>query len=161
MCHFLKITLIKDIEQHFSLFLMLHFAFFTNLSEVILSFITFNSIFQQTHIYSKESMGLGRRDTQTIVNYCDSRGEINRAAQGCANMKLNDYKDWFLPSIHELYEMSKEKELFGFSTQSYWSSSQCKDEYDKAWTYYFYWNDDASSSMRDNSSTEARAIRAF
>ncbi|MDR2701981.1 MAG: hypothetical protein LBB72_06100, partial [Spirochaetaceae bacterium] len=47
-------------------------------------------------------VGFGRQNTRIIVDMLNRLGEINRAAQICAAMEINGYRDWFLPSLDEL-----------------------------------------------------------
>lgn len=71
------------------------------------------------------SVGFGKRNTQLIIERLGRQG--NYAALLCANLDINGYKDWFLPSKDELnliYTNLKQKGLGGFENTWYWSSSQ-------------------------------------
>jgi hypothetical protein len=77
------------------------------------------------------SVGTGKQNTRLIIDALQESGESGKAAQLCAALDVNGYKDWFLPSKDELdlmYKNLKAKELGEFSmdwiTNSYWSSSQ-------------------------------------
>ena len=66
--------------------------------------------------------GKGLENTTTIVNNTTA---ANCAAKLCANLDLNGYSDWFLPSIQELYQLSFELRRAGISIHySAWSSTQ-------------------------------------
>lgn len=70
-------------------------------------------------------VGSGRRNTQLIVEMLNQRGESQRAAQICADLEINGFKDWFLPSIEELVHLFVNRErVGGFMNTRYWSSSQ-------------------------------------
>jgi len=61
------------------------------------------------------TVGTGKRNTKLIVAALGKDGQA--AAQRCANMNVNDYNDWFLPSREELdlmYKNLKQKGLGSF-----------------------------------------------
>ena len=71
------------------------------------------------------ALGSGRRNTQNIVNQLNQRRESQRAAQLCANLEINGFKDWFLPSIDELNYLYQNRQFVeGLQNARYWSSSQ-------------------------------------
>ena len=71
------------------------------------------------------AVGSGRRNTQLIVEQLIQRGETQRAAQICANLDINGFSDWFLPSRDELNLLYQNRELVGnLHRARYWSSSQ-------------------------------------
>jgi len=103
------------------------------------------------------SIGVGRKDTQTIVNSAAFAALTDTAAQKCANKTLNGFTDWFLPSLGELYEMYKAKEQTGIPTTNwYWSSSQVSTT--GAWVQNFDGNQTTNGKFNN---TPVRAIRAF
>jgi len=106
------------------------------------------------------SIGVGRRDTQIIVNHLGTTGsnETNRAAPRCARKDTGGKTDWFLPSLGELNEMYKAKELTGIPTTGwFWSSSQ--GNANLAWEQNFgNGNQSNSNKLVD---ANVRAIRAF
>jgi len=107
------------------------------------------------------SVGSGKRNTQLIVDRLKQLGESNRAAQICAGMDVNGYKDWFLPSLDELdlmYKNLKQKGLGGFGGTWYWSSSQSSDNR-YAWDQYFS-NRNRYYDNKGNTGS-VRAVRAF
>jgi len=119
------------------------------------------------------SIGDGKQNTQRIVARLNQIGQTGRAAQLCANLDYNGYKDWFLPSMEELNEMYKSRTLLNMSVLIYWSSSESSSLPDyHAWirnfssssiTYYYYFLSYGSYSTRDailsgGASTEAAKI---
>jgi hypothetical protein len=73
------------------------------------------------------SMGIGKQNTEHLIEALNRTGERRRAAQLCREYTLNDYNDWFLPSYDELlylYNNLRRKGLGGFKNDLYWSSSQ-------------------------------------
>jgi TolB-like protein len=105
-------------------------------------------------------IGFGKRNTQIIVERLNALGETSRAAQICASLDINGYKDWFLPSKDELdlmYKNLKQKELGGFGNNWYWSSSQYGSSV--AWSQRF--SDGDQYNYFKSSTDSVRAIRAF
>jgi TolB-like protein len=104
--------------------------------------------------------GSGKRNTQLIIEALRQLGEGGRAAQLCAGLDFDGYKDWFLPSKDELnlmYRNLKQKGLGGFSAAFYWSSSQGGSN--DAWLQHF---GDGSQGTNDKYDTySVRAVRAF
>jgi len=123
------------------------------------------------------SVGSGKRNTQLIVERLKQLGESEAAAQLCAAMDVNGYKDWFLPSKGELNYMCwnlKLKGLGGFGSGWYWSSSQSNNL--SAWAqrffYYGYTEEQYNKFIEEYSFIEqysfiknltgsVRAVRAF
>jgi hypothetical protein len=105
------------------------------------------------------AMGTGATNTANIVAVCAQRPI---AASVCADLVLNGYSDWYLPSIGEvqmMYSRLHLQGLGGFGGGWYWSSSQA-NPYD-AWFMRFinglvsYYDKDYGSSL------QVRAVRAF
>ena len=109
------------------------------------------------------AIGTGAQNTIDIEAGCTTDGI---AADICANLSLNGYTDWFLPSKDELNEMYSNKATInataianggsGFGN-SYWSSTEYNSNY--AWKQGFY--DGAQSSSGKNYAGRVRAVRAF
>jgi len=109
------------------------------------------------------SVGSGKKNTQIIVEHMKQFGERNSAALICANMNINGYADWFLPSKDELdllYKNLKQKGLGDFDDSWYWSSSQ--------YNIYYAWFQRFSDGKQDYAGGgtkymkfDIRAIRAF
>jgi len=69
------------------------------------------------------AIGSGEENTNNILIECN---ETNTAAAICANLSLNGYDDWFLPSKDELNAIYTNVHLLGsgeFTPVEYWSSS--------------------------------------
>jgi hypothetical protein len=78
------------------------------------------------------AIGTGAQNTIDIVAGCNTP---NIAAIVCANLILNGYSDWYLPSKNELllmYSNLMVNSIGGFSGSFYWSSS----EYDATHAWY-------------------------
>tara|TARA_R110002074_G_scaffold145876_1_gene295075 strand:- start:549 stop:1616 length:1068 start_codon:yes stop_codon:yes gene_type:complete len=104
------------------------------------------------------AIGTGNQNTIDIEAGCITSGT---AADICANLTLNGYSDWFLPSKEELNKMwlnLHRQSLGGFDNWSYWSST----EYDNsdAWKQYFG-NDLQIQAVFKEHPFSVRAIRAF
>lgn len=116
--------------------------------------------YQQNVTNTGRDIGFGKLNTQLIVEILNSRGEKNCAAQLCANLDINDYKDWFLPSLEELYLMYRnlrQKDMGVFSEAVYYSSSQSSS--DTAWGIDFA--NGNYVTHRKHFQNVVRAIRAF
>lgn len=105
--------------------------------------------------------GNGHQNTLDIINGCSTAGI---AAKICADLRLNGYSDWYLPSkdeLSELYNNLASQGLGYFSVGSevwYWSSTQLDSNL--AWSQNFT-SGNQSSSVNKNSRHLVRAIRAF
>jgi len=110
------------------------------------------------------TIGTGAQNTIDIENGCATSGI---AADICANLSLNGYNDWFLPSKDELNEMYQNKATIdatatsnggsGFASAYYWSSTEYSDF--NAWIQTF---DDGLQGLNDKIGTfYVRAVRAF
>ena len=90
---------------------------------------------------SAKAIGKGMENTiQAHSRLTKGGAATNTYAAGIAWAYTNNGKDdWFLPSKDELYELFLERvSVGGFSTDSYWSSSeQVVDSLSRAWAYGF------------------------
>ena len=112
------------------------------------------------------AIGTGAQNTIDIEAGCT---EPSTAADICANLLLNGYDDWFLPSIDELNEMYQHKATIDATATAnggaafvsaysyYWSSSENNNGY--AWDQYYY--NGNQYSHRKISTFRVRAVRAF
>jgi hypothetical protein len=116
--------------------------------------------YQKTVSGTATEVGMGKRNTDLIVNFLKRNGEINRAAQICNELDMGGYDDWFLPSKDELdlmYKNLKAKGLGKFDDAWYWSSSEYTDTL--AWAQNFV--DGQQSSNFEFVRNRVRAVRAF
>jgi hypothetical protein len=108
------------------------------------------------------SIGSGKQNTQLIVAALNITGETGRAAQICANLNVNGFNDWFLPSQDELNQLYLRKsvvDMVGYDR--YWSSSQYNvgNGTVYAWGQYFY-NGEQYNNPKTNTYS-VRPIRSF
>jgi TolB-like protein len=106
---------------------------------------------------TQSTIGSGRRNTQLIVEkFAQVAGEWDRAAQYCAELDVNGFNDWFLPSIDELNQMYgnlKRKNLGNFKEEWYWSSTV-------QWTQGFT-DGELYNGAPPNQKRHVRPVRAF
>ena len=114
---------------------------------------------------TKTAVGTGAANTELIVPKDLSFDGVS-AARTCAELELNGFSDWFLPSRDELDLLFRNKDLPGigpfgwedYGTPWYWSSSEHSGG--RAWKILF------TSGLQDNSSRKTsagyvRPVRAF
>ena len=100
-------------------------------------------------------IGTGKDNTTKIVQ---AQGEGNYAAKLCDDLVFNGYSDWYLPSLNELSILYLNRDVIGYYTAKYWSSSE-SDNYN-AW--YQNFNDGSQGSGNSKSNAfRVRAVRAF
>ena len=122
-------------------------------------------------------MRTGARNTEDIVAGCATSGI---AARLCADLTLNGYSDWFLPSVDELYEMFLNQATINatatanggtaFSKQHsasspYWSSTEgppceippCND----GAVFVQFWDEIGKRGTSKEGDLFVRAVRAF
>jgi hypothetical protein len=107
-----------------------------------------------------QTIGGGKQNTLTVMDFLREQGESGKAAQQCFVMHTGGVVDWFMPSKDELglmYKNLKAKNLGGFSNSPYWSSSQIDLNY--AWTQNF--RDGSQNHDFKEVPCLVRAIRAF
>ncbi len=105
--------------------------------------------------------GLGKGKANTLAIIAQSP-EADTAAKACANLAVEDFEDYFLPSMSELnkmYQNLRMEDLGGFATDNYWSSSEFEDKSGIAWGQYFYYGVQASLNKGDTN--YVRCARAF
>ena len=93
---------------------------------------------------SNSNIGAGNQNTNFIISECTESGIV---AEICANLNLNNYDDWYLPSKDELnllYNNLHLNGLGGFTTGSagnisgwYWSSTEGEEDGNAAWVQSF------------------------
>lgn len=91
----------------------------------------FNSLWEAREL----NIGTGKANTQAIIsNNCDP---LNHAARVCAEHESEGFGDWHLPSLLEMTEIQKNRNLLPYYNidVSYWSSSTLPS---KAWAFFVY-----------------------
>jgi hypothetical protein len=104
-------------------------------------------------------IGNGRANTQAIIS---QSGHVASAAKICADLVLNGYDDWFLPSQNELiamYDELKKKGVGDFASYIYWTSSQYASQ--AVWAYVVDFIMNMSTSDYKDSENHVRAVRTF
>jgi len=101
------------------------------------------------------AIGTGAQNTSDIENGCTTDGT---AADICANLELNGYNDWYLPSKDELNKLYQNKSAIGGFGAQYWSSTEGINSY-AAWYQGFSTGSQFSTSKTSN--FRVRAIRSF
>jgi hypothetical protein len=100
------------------------------------------------------ALGTGAANTAVVSSTCGA----GTAARLCADLVLNGYSDWYLPSKDELNKLYiNRSSIGGFTTGTYWSSSESNAN--PAWAFYFI--SGAALSFNKGSSLYVRAVRAF
>ena len=101
------------------------------------------------------ALGTGSQNTKDIVAGCTTPGI---AAKSCADLTLDGYSDWYLPSIDELYKLYLNKnEIGGFPNNHYWSSSQ----FSNTLAISLYINNGIQSNSNKIITYPVRCIRSF
>ena len=100
------------------------------------------------------AIGTGMQNTIDIEAGCATSGT---AADICANLSINGYDDWYLPSRIELLKLYINKNAIGgFVDTWYWSSSEFDSN--QAWLQYFSGVQNVKYKYITN---RVRAVRAF
>jgi Protein of unknown function (DUF1566) len=101
-------------------------------------------------------LGTGSANTNTIVL---AQGAGSYAAQLCADLVLNGYSDWYLPSKEELNKLFLNIAVLGTINNSfYWSSSENSSNF--AWTQYLNTGNQFITGKNRNDGC-VRAVRDF
>ena len=107
-----------------------------------------------------KSLGSGLANTNAIVAACPT---VGIAARICADLDLNGYQDWYLPSKDELNKLFQNQlAIGGFSPARYWSSSEeliFSGTADRAW-YHKFDNNEIDITLK-TTEYRVRAIRSF
>lgn len=101
------------------------------------------------------AIGTGFQNTTAIEAQCDTPAT---AADICANLSLNGYTDWYLPSMDELNQLYLSlSAIGGFNQAYYWSSS----EYDSGNARIEYFLNGEIGYENKDSECWVRAVRSF
>jgi len=110
------------------------------------------------------AVGTGAANTTKIVK---AQGAGAYAAWLAANLVLNGYDDWFLPSDHELFLMDKKigpgaaaplRNIGRFASSYYWSSSENSTSFARERNFGRGYH---SNTFRKDDTLYVRAVRAF
>jgi len=117
-------------------------------------------------------IGTGQANTTAIVNV---QGVGSYAAQICNDLSLNNYDDWFLPSIGELQEIYNNKEIINaaclqnsgtmleetvYWSSAYWSSTESSNDSARILRFSDGYNNTQGFSKTFNN-LNVRAVRAW
>ena len=108
-----------------------------------------------------KQIGTGNTNTRRIIY---SQGDSGfYAARNCWKYRGSGYKDWFLPSRHELNELNKQQSVVGgfAGFGVYWSSTEHDSHYVWCQDFPFGTQDVYSKGTYESWSGYTRAIRAF
>lgn len=109
----------------------------------------------------RKDIGTGEKNTLNIVRTY-GKPEGNYASWECYKSSKSGYKDWYLPSKDELYEMYTHKTIIGgfnlSDRSAYWSSSE-HDQYYASVQYFLYGEN--YISLDKTYPCNVRAIRSF
>ncbi len=102
------------------------------------------------------TVGTGVANTAIVSAACGA----GTAARLCADLVLNGYSDWYLPSKYELQKLYIYKvSIGGFTAGYYWSSSE--NTANNAWNFNFFYTGDPNTHSFKYSASKVRAVRAF
>lgn len=110
-------------------------------------------------ITTQSGLGAGKANTAAIVT-AQTSGSYLYAAKVCDDLVLGGYSDWYLPSKEELGNLYANLHLAGlggFTTSTYWSSTQNSNYY----AYYYNFSSGTSSYSWTEYAYRIRAIRQF
>jgi len=103
------------------------------------------------------AIGTGMANTQAIVT---AQGMGAYAAYLCDTLTLNGYKDWYLPSLNEMYELFVNQVVIGgFSNNIYWTSTESESNSELVRIIEF--PSGFPSNTYKNGLLPVRAIRSF
>ncbi len=102
------------------------------------------------------ALGTGAANTAIVSAACGA----GTAARLCADLVLNGYSDWYLPSRDELNKLYiNRSSIGGFTTGGYFTSSEVDVYY--AWAIVFNLGSDIYGLGGKSSPSYVRAVRAF
>jgi hypothetical protein len=100
------------------------------------------------------ALGTGAANTAIVSAACGA----GTAARLCADLVLNGYSDWYLPSLNELQKLYTNRgSIGGFAIASYWSSSEASASYAR----YVHFNTGYTTTLSKNNTYYVRAVRSF
>jgi len=102
---------------------------------------------------SGSAIGTGKTNS-ALMSLSSSKGH---AIQTINNYVIDNYSDWYLPSLNEMLQMYAHRNVLGYPTNVYWSSTE--SGWDKA--YVVNLNDGGNGTYLKNNTYHLRAIRSF
>ncbi len=107
---------------------------------------------------TSQAIGQGAENTKKILAKCPAATHPTIAAAVASAYNGGGNNDWYLPSKDELNQLYLSKSVVGgFSTDSYWSSSELSS--DLAW--YQYFNFGYQSDVGKEGDGRVRPVRSF
>ncbi len=103
--------------------------------------------------------GSGAQNTIDILNDCTPNDGI--AARLCADLVLNGYDDWYLPSRDELFEMHANLRTFELGNFAGWYWTSTEHDSERAWSQLFDMSGAVEEANKNQGNGRVRAIRAF
>ena len=104
-------------------------------------------------------LGAGKNNTNTIVT---TYGTGSYAAKLCADLELNGYTDWYLPSKNELFKLYLNySAIGGLASDYYWSSSEGAGGNDWGNAWHLNLGGGYGFDYDKNTTSRVRAIRYF
>jgi hypothetical protein len=101
------------------------------------------------------ALGTGAANTAIVSSACGA----GTAARLCADLVLNGYSDWYLPSRDELNKLYINRSVIGgFPAGSYWTSSE--NSANDSWYFYFFFGTVYYNAPK-STTAYVRAVRAF
>ena len=104
------------------------------------------------------AIGTGNQNTIDIEAGCTTAGT---AADICANLTLNGYSDWHLPSIDELEQLYLKLYTNGIGDLQVQGAYQSSTEYDADYAWRFDFSSGNAYNYGKNDTDYVRAVRAF
>jgi len=103
------------------------------------------------------ALGTGMANTNTIIA---AYGQGDYAASYCADLVLNGYSDWYLPSKDELNKLNQSQNLLDMFNFHYWTSSEFEPSGRDAWMQTFGGSGTQVIEPK-NVANHVRAVRTF
>ncbi len=103
---------------------------------------------------SDTSIGKGLANTQRIV---DDLGSGNYAAKFCYDYEVNEFRDWYLPSLAEMRKLLLNRNAIGMEYDLYWTSSEASESQ----SYVGNFVEGKMILLNKNNFCRTRAIHSF
>lgn len=109
---------------------------------------------------TQSTLGSGQQNTSNILATCSTS---NIAARICANLEVNGFDDWYLPSYDELEKLYENRAIIGgfTNTASYWSSTEIDFAPELSALIINFDSGSQRQNTVKNNAARVRAIRSF